>query len=79
MRCTFCQSERTRTPDAEIAIHFPALKGGDRSAVFVFTKLKVCLECGIAEFEIPERDLQALRPGLSGGADGRYPLQGEPG
>jgi len=74
-----CGSHKTRRPDAEIAIHFPALKGPDRSAVLVFTKVKICLECGLTEFEIPERDLQALKPGLLAGGDGRDPLQGEPG
>ena len=74
-----CLSHKTRRPDAEIAIHFPALKGPDRSAVLVFTKVKICLECGLTEFEIPERDLQALKPGLLAGGDGRDPLQGEPG
>jgi hypothetical protein len=31
--------------------------------VFVFPKLKVCLECGLAEFAIPESELRVLNEG----------------
>jgi hypothetical protein len=29
--------------------------------VWVFPKLKICLKCGVAQFELPENELQVLR------------------
>jgi hypothetical protein len=43
--------------------HFPGLKGLDMPIVWVFPKLEVCLECGFAEFEIPETELHVLANG----------------
>ena len=60
MPCNSCQSENTRTFNAEVGIHFPGLKGLEMPLVFVFPKLKVCLDCGGVEFEIPERELLLL-------------------
>lgn len=51
------------TFNAEIAIHFPGRKGLNAPLVWVFPKLTVCLECGFAEFEIPERELRVLNEG----------------
>jgi len=31
--------------------------------VWVFPKMRVCLECGLADFVIPERELNVLRHG----------------
>jgi hypothetical protein len=66
--CKSCHSDDTRIFNAEIAIHFPGLKGLTTPLVFVFPKITVCLECGLAEFEIPERELRALKEGDSAAA-----------
>ena len=63
MPCASCQSDKRRVFNVEIAIHFPGLKGLDMPIVWVFPKLTVCLECGFAEFEIPERELRVLSEG----------------
>jgi len=55
-----CQSENWRNFGAEVAIHFPGLKGLDKPIVWVFPKLLVCLDCGFTEFAIPETELQGL-------------------
>jgi len=47
----------------EVAIHFPGFKGLDMPIVWVFPKIKICLECGRAEFDIPESELRALKTG----------------
>jgi hypothetical protein len=47
--------------NSELAIHFPGREGLDLPLVFLFPRLEVCLECGFAEFAIPERELQVLR------------------
>ena len=63
-RCTSCQSENQKTFTAEVAIHFPGLKGLDKPIVWVFPQLLVCLECGRSEFVIKERELKVIQTGL---------------
>ena len=60
MSCKSCQSQNQRNLTAEIAIHFPGLKGLDKPIVCVFPKLRVCLDCGFTEFSIPEAELRRL-------------------
>jgi len=61
--CKECHSEKQRTFSGEVAIHFPGLEGLDKSIVWVFPKLVVCLHCGFAEFALPQRELQVLEQG----------------
>lgn len=60
MGCQKCSSEKQRTFNGELAIHFPGLEGLDKSIVWVFPKLAVCLTCGYTEFTVPERELRVL-------------------
>jgi hypothetical protein len=54
-------SDKKRVFNGEVAIHFPGLKGLDIPVVGVFPKLKIYLNSGVAQFEIPESELQVLR------------------
>jgi hypothetical protein len=63
MSCKACKSDNDRVFNGEVAIHFPGLKGVDLPFVWVFPRLTVCLGCGIAEFEIPQKELQVLKDG----------------
>jgi hypothetical protein len=45
---------------AEIGIHFPGLKNIGKFLVWVSPKLVVCLDCGMAEFAVPEDELRIL-------------------
>jgi hypothetical protein len=63
MNCKGCQSDKRSVFNGEIAIHFPGLEGLDKSIVWVFPKLVVCLHCGFAEFAVPEREMQVLVKG----------------
>jgi hypothetical protein len=63
LRCKTCQSENQSTFTAEVAVHFPGLQGLEKPIVWVFPKILVCLNCGTAEFSIPEKELQVLRTG----------------
>jgi hypothetical protein len=58
MTCRFCGSNNDAEYDAEINIHLP--RDRDRAAVLVFPRLVVCLDCGVAEFAIPEAELRLL-------------------
>ena len=61
--CSSCHSTNRNTFTAEIAIHFPGLKGLNKPIVWVFPKVLVCLNCGCSEFNVPEKELQVLQTG----------------
>ena len=63
MACKRCTSDSQRAFSAEVAIHFPGLKGLDEPIVWSFPKPLVCLECGFTEFSLPEIELSALESG----------------
>jgi hypothetical protein len=58
MSCRSCASNSQTEYDAEINIHLR--RDSDKAAVLVFPKLVICLDCGVAEFTIPEADLPQL-------------------
>jgi hypothetical protein len=58
--CKCNSSDRQSTLNGEVAIQPPGLKGLDKPTVFVFPKLVVCLQCGLTEFTVPERELRLL-------------------
>jgi hypothetical protein len=43
-----------------MAIRSPGLKNIDKPTVWVFPELIVCLDCGMAEFVVPEAELRLL-------------------
>jgi hypothetical protein len=63
MSCKCCGSVNQRKLRGEIGIHFPGLKNIDKPVVWVFPELVVCLDCGIAEFAVPEAELRELAKG----------------
>jgi len=65
MACGSCGSQNQTEFGAEICIHFPGLKNLDKPAVLVFPKLVVCLDCGFAQFTLPETKLRLLREGIA--------------
>jgi hypothetical protein len=60
MRCRSCGSENLDGFTAEIAIHFPGLRNLHKPIVWVFPNLVVCLDCGTAQFVVPEAELRLL-------------------
>jgi hypothetical protein len=46
-----------------MGIHFPGLENIDKPVIWVFPKLVVCLDCGIAEFPVPGAELHLLAEG----------------
>jgi hypothetical protein len=63
MRCKSCGAVNRRKFTAEIGIHSPGLKNIDMPVVWVFPELAVCVECGMAEFAVPEAELRVLAKG----------------
>jgi hypothetical protein len=60
MPCKSCGSVSQSKFIAEMAIHFPGLKNIDKPVVWIFPELVVCLDCGAAEFAVPEAELRQL-------------------
>jgi hypothetical protein len=60
MSCKSCGSDKQNEFEAEINIHFRGLKGLDQPAILVFPQLVMCLNCGFAEFTVPETELRPL-------------------
>jgi hypothetical protein len=60
MTCKSCRSEGQRNFGAEMIIHFPGREGLDKPVVQVFPNLAICMDCGFAEFSVPEPELQLL-------------------
>jgi len=62
-RCASCQSENQKKFTSEIAVHFPGIEGLKKPIVWMYPKILVCLDCGIAQFMVPEKELQVLLTG----------------
>ena len=60
MPCKSCGSVNQRKFSAEMAIHFLGLNNIDMPVVWVFPEVVVCLDCGTAEFAVPEAELRQL-------------------
>jgi hypothetical protein len=59
-----CTCENHQEFNGEFAIHFPGINGLQKPIVWVFPKVRVCLDCGYADFTVPERELSVLRTGV---------------
>jgi hypothetical protein len=58
--CALCGSRNLEKLEAEISIHIAGLEDLDKSPAWVFPKLVVCLDCGIAHFTVPKTELRLL-------------------
>ena len=61
--CKSCGSINQKKFSAEMGIHFPEVKNIDKPVVWVFPEVVVCLDCGTAEFAVPEEELRQLAKG----------------
>jgi hypothetical protein len=64
MACDRCASENHREFNGEVAIHFPGIAALQKPIVWTYPKLLVCLDCGQAKFNVPERELRVLVIGV---------------
>ena len=60
MNCKSCGSVNQQMFIGEMGIRSPGLKDIDKPTVWVFPQLIVCLECGTAEFVVPETELRLI-------------------
>jgi hypothetical protein len=61
MNCKRCGSDHRENFNGEVAIHFPGLEGLNKPIVWVFPRVVVCLDCGVAEFVLPAEQLLQLK------------------
>ena len=69
MPCKSCGSVNQSKFSGEMGIHFPGLKNVGKPVVWVFPELFVCLDCGTAEFAVPEAELHLLAEGGTAAAE----------
>jgi hypothetical protein len=63
MSCKSCGSVNQKKFSAEMAIRFPERKDIGKPVVWAFPEVVVCLDCGTAEFAVPEAELRQLSKG----------------
>jgi hypothetical protein len=68
MRCNSCGSVNQKKFIGEMGIRSPGLNGLNKPIVFVFPQLVICIDCGTAEFVMPEAELRELAKGESAAA-----------
>ena len=49
----------------DMNLHFPGYAGLEKPTVLVFSEVVVCLDCGFAEFRVPEAELLKLAQGVA--------------
>ncbi len=64
MCCGSCASVNEVEFTAEMMIHFSGVKHLANPGVLVFSKVFVCLDCGVLQLTLPEGELGMLRKGL---------------
>jgi len=62
-RCASCPSENQEMFTSEIPIHFPGIAGLNQPIAWMFPRIAVCIDCGAAQFIVPEKELAVLRTG----------------
>ena len=60
LHCAACGSQNLGPFKAEIAVHFSGLENLDKPHLYIFPKLVVCLDCGIAQFMVSKAELRLL-------------------
>ena len=63
MPCKSCGLLNQKKFSAEMGIHFLGAENIDKPTVWVFPEVIVCLDCGTAEFAVPEAELRQLEKG----------------
>jgi len=67
--CFACGSSRSSELLGESCLHFPGgLESLDKPPVWAFPQVLVCLECGTAQFSLPEEQLKLIQ-GKENGAE----------
>jgi len=62
MSCKSCASSRQIEILGEIYLHFAGgLRGLDKPLVWVYPQVILCLDCGAAQFDVPQAELRLIQ------------------
>ena len=65
--CPNCKSTNRREFPAEINIHLTGVGSLTKPTVWIFPRLSVCLDCGVAQFSVTDAELDRLSERDTGG------------
>ena len=60
MSCTRCLSLHQTELNTEMNLHFRGLTFVGDPGIFVFPRVLVCLDCGLSQFVVAERELSQI-------------------
>lgn len=58
--CPSCRSNNQAEFGSEMIVHFSGREILDKPGVWVFSKLSICLDCGVSQSKIPASELAQL-------------------
>jgi hypothetical protein len=63
--CPSCSSGHQMEFPGEICLHFPGgLESLDKPPIWAYPKVVVCLDCGLAQFTVPDAELSVIQENL---------------
>jgi hypothetical protein len=65
MLCPSCRVGNSVEFASEMMLHFVGLKNVNNPGVWLFSRVLICLVCGVARFSVPEAELASLAAGHS--------------
>jgi hypothetical protein len=64
--CPFCSSSRKMKFNGEVCLHFVGgLESLNKPLVWVYPETVVCVDCGLAQFYVPDSELRTLNKGAA--------------
>jgi hypothetical protein len=63
-QCQSCGSERSTKLSGEICLHFRGLEGLNKPLILVLPQVVVCLDCGSAQFTVPDAEFARIQQNL---------------
>lgn len=61
--CRACGSENLQKLHGELTATFPSIQGIKVAPIYFSQELVVCLDCGLAEVQVPAKELELFKKG----------------
>ena len=66
MPCKACGSEKLQNMHGELTATFPLSQGSKLDPVYVCGRVVICMDCGVAQMQIPAEKLERVKGGTAG-------------